>query len=337
MNPSGQRILKRDPQPPLGVIASLVGGFETVNRQLWLILPPLLLDLFFWLGPQLSIKPMVDTIARDLQNMALGAPPGSLISQSAQNWQQFTTVSESINLFWALSTAPLGVPSMMAWRTSEAVSTHWLGVMGVGNPLINLILLVALSTIGLFAAAIYFEGIAQAVRDGRFDLIALLRRVGLVWVYLIGFAICVLVVSAVLGVPAFAFSMLLAALNNVLGSAALALTFSLVFWVLVFGLFTPHAITLGQRGLFSALWESLALVRRNLGPTTGLVATVLLLYVGLGLVWTLAPADSWMNLIGVLAHAVVSTALVTATFVYFQDRSRWQREQTATRTVRLRA
>ena len=74
----------------------------------------------------------------------------------------------------------------------------------------------------------------------------------------------------------------------ILGSAALALTFSLVFWVLVFGLFTPHAITLGQRGLFPALWESLSLVRRNLGPTTGMVATVLLLYVGLGLVWTLA-------------------------------------------------
>ncbi len=337
MNPPGQRTLKRDPQPPLGIIASLVGGFETVNRQLWLILPPMLLDLFFWLGPQLSIKPMVDNIARDLQTLAAGAPPESLIAQSAQNWQQFTTVSESLNLFWALSTAPLGVPSMMAWRTTETGASHWLGVMGVGNPLVNLILLVALSVVGLFAGAIYFECVAQAVRDGRFDLIALLRRVGLVWVYLIGFAICALVVMAVLGVPAFALSMLLTALNSVVGSAALALTFSLVFWVLVFGLFTPHAITLGHRGLFPALWESLTLVRRNLGPTTGMVATVLLLYVGLGLVWTLAPADSWMNLIGVLAHAVVATALVAATFVYYQDRARWQREQTATRTARLRA
>lgn len=321
----------------MGIIASLVAGFETVNRQLWLILPPMLLDLFLWLGPQLSIKPMVDNIARDLQNMALSAPPGSFIAQSAQNWQQFTTVSESLNLFWALSTAPLGVPSMMAWRTSETGASHWLGVMGVANPLLNLILLVALSVVGLFAGAIYFECVAQAVRDGRFDLIALLRRVGLVWVYLIGFAIFALIVTAVLGVPAFALSMLLAALNSVLGSAALALTFSFVFWVLVFGLFTPHAITLGQRGLFPALWESLSLVRRHLGPTTGMVATVLLLYVGLGLVWTLAPADSWMNLIGVVGHAVVATALVATTFVYYQDRTRWQREQTATRTARLRA
>lgn len=321
----------------MGVIASLVGGFETVNRKLWLATPPLLLDLFLWLGPQLSIKPMVDNIARDLQNMAAGAPEGSLIAQSARSWQQFATAAEGINLFWALSTAPLGVPSMMTWRATESGAAHWLGVMGVSHPLLNLILLVALSMVGLLAAAFYFESIAQEVRDGRLDILALLRRVGLVWIYLLGLALAALVVSGILGIPAFGLAMLLASLNNVIGSAALALTFSLVFWILVFGLFTPHAITLGQRGLFSGLWDSLTLVRRNLGPTTGLVATVLLLYVGLGLVWALPPTDSWMNAVGMVAHAVVSTALVAATFVYYQDRARWLREQTATRTARLRA
>ncbi len=337
MTPPSQRVNSREPQPPIGVIASLVGGFEAVNKQLLLALPPLVLDLFLWLGPQLAIKPAIDAIARQVQEMTSGAAPDTLLAQSAKGWQQLSAVSDRLNLFWALSTAPLGVPSTMVLRDSEAGSFHLLGVWGIENILVLLVVLGFLVLIGFLAGAVYFECIGQQVRDGRVDVVALVRRVLVNWVSLTGLAVAAGIVAIVLGLPAMTIAMLLAMANDVLGSAALALAFSLVFWVLVFGAFAPHAVILDRKNPFAAIWESLRMVRVHLAPTTGLVATVLLLYVGLGMVWVMAPADSWVNVIGIIAHAVVSTALVAATFVYYQDRVRWWREVLAARSTRLRA
>ncbi len=337
VTPTSPRVKNRDPQPPIGVIASLVGGFELVNKQLLLAMFPLVLDVFFWVGPQLTLKPAIDAFARQLATMAAGAPTDSLLAQTAVNWQQLSANSDSLNLFWALSTAPLGLPSMMTWRVSETGAAHWLGVWGANSILLDLILFFFLTVAGFFLGALYFECIAQQTRDGRISVSDVLRHIWLDWLNLIGLGLAGLVVALVLGLPAISLAVLLAMLNEVLGSAALALAFSLVFWVLVFGVFSLHAITFGRRHLFAAIWESLRLVRANLAPTTGLVATVLLLYVGLGMVWTLAPTDSWLNLIGIAGHAVVSTALVSATFVYYQDRLRWWREQSNARAVRLRA
>ncbi|MBL8096881.1 MAG: hypothetical protein JNL73_22075 [Anaerolineales bacterium] len=337
MTPPSGRTLNREPQPPIGVISALVGGFETVNKQLLLALLPLLLDLFLWLGPQLSIKPLADDAGRQLQEMAAGAPTDSLAAQLAGQWQQIGTQADGVNLFGLLSTAPLGLPSVMARRIAVVDATHVLGVWGVTNGLVYVFLLVVLPVLGVFAGALYFGGIAQQVRDGRIDWLALAGRVWLDWAQLLGFGLAALLVTLLLGVPAVALALLLTALNQVIGSAALALAFSLVFWLMVFGVFGPHGITLSKRNLFAAIWDSLRLVRVSLAPTVGLVTAVILLYFGLGAIWTLAPVNSWLNVIGIAAHAVVSTALVAATFVYYQDRVRWWRETLATRMARLRA
>ena len=51
----------RKPAPALpklpGIIDTLSAGFQTVNRHLYLLLVPILLDLFYWLGPRLTVKP----------------------------------------------------------------------------------------------------------------------------------------------------------------------------------------------------------------------------------------------------------------------------------------
>lgn len=47
---------------PLGLIDTLSSGFRVVQRRPWLILLPLLLDLWLWLGPRWSIQPLVDSL-----------------------------------------------------------------------------------------------------------------------------------------------------------------------------------------------------------------------------------------------------------------------------------
>ena len=47
-----------------GLIATLSAGFELTTHHLWLITLPLILDIFYWLGPRLSVQRIVEESAR---------------------------------------------------------------------------------------------------------------------------------------------------------------------------------------------------------------------------------------------------------------------------------
>jgi hypothetical protein len=78
-----------------------------------------------------------------------------------------------------------------------------------------------------------------------------------------------------------------------------------------------------RRGLFSALGDSARLVQINLPPAAGLFILIVLINLGLALVWNIPSDGSWLLLLGLAGHALISTALVAATFVFYQDRLRW--------------
>jgi len=48
-----------DIRRPMGALACIVTGFEVVARHPTLIILPLALDLWLWLGPRLSIAPVL--------------------------------------------------------------------------------------------------------------------------------------------------------------------------------------------------------------------------------------------------------------------------------------
>jgi len=47
---------------PSGVIETLSAGYTAVNRQLWVLMLPILLDVFLWLGPHVSYSPLVGPV-----------------------------------------------------------------------------------------------------------------------------------------------------------------------------------------------------------------------------------------------------------------------------------
>ena len=63
----------KTPAPPHGIITSLVTGFEAINARLELILLPLALDLWLWLGPHLSVSPLVPQIEAAMRSL-MAAP-----------------------------------------------------------------------------------------------------------------------------------------------------------------------------------------------------------------------------------------------------------------------
>jgi hypothetical protein len=328
----------KTPAPPQGVVASLVTGFETVNARLELILPPLILDLFLWLGPHLSIQRLVPSIVSSLESLFLPASVDGVARQNAEliieTVQEF---GDTFNAFSFLSTAPLGLPSLLAGRASNLSPAGAPLVWYVGSLGQYVLVFGAFLLLGLLLGAFYFGGIAQQVRDKKIDWTRLARQVWGDWARLTALGALAVVVCVAVGVPVAILSAVVMLLSPAVGALVSTAGLTLLLWLLFYGGFALHAMMLQRRGLFGALWDSARLVQFNLPHAAGLFVVVVVINLGLSLVWNIPPDDSWLLLLGVAGHALISTALVTATFVFYQDRYRWWMEVRRTLAARAEA
>lgn len=306
-------------------MASLTAGFETVNAQLGLILLPLVLDLLLWLGPHVSAQPLrlLEDTMRWL-GTSLSPADAEVFQALADSLQQsLASQTEPINLLSALSTTPLGVPALLAAQrpsvTPWGAAQTWL----VESYLAYLVIFGAFTLIGLLLGALYFGGVAQQVRDARIDLGLLLRQVWGDWARITALALLAVLATFLVGAPTTVMALTLGAFSPLLRDMVGILGATLVLWVMLFGAFALHGIVLQRRGLLGAVWDSVRLAQASLPQTTGLFVAVTLVNLGLGFVWSLPRADSWWLLIGLAGHALVSTALIAATFVFYKDRYRW--------------
>jgi hypothetical protein len=241
-------------------------------------------------------------------------------------YDALTAYGKTFNLFSLLSTAPLGLPSLMAGRAPLEIPGGTPLVWPLQNPFICLLLTVVFVLGGLFLGALYLGGVAQQVRDERLSLGRLLRQVWGDWLQMVVLVGLWLFLLVALGSPLLLLAGLLALINPVIGSVFWLLGSMLGVWALIYMGFTLHGIVFQRRNLFLALWDSVRLVHRNLPPTASLFAVILLTSAGLGFLWNIPTDNSWLLLVGLGGHALVSTALVAATFTFYKDRYRWWQE-----------
>jgi len=322
------------PDPPLGVIASLVSGFETVNARLELVLLPLALDLFLWLGPHLSIQPMMDKFLKLMRTLAIFTRP--TVTQNPAPLESFGEMrallapfSAQFNLFSVISQPlglPLGLPSLMSERSPNIIPggapVTWL----VHNPLEFILLFGAFGLLGLFLSALYFGSLAQQVREARRDLRQLLQHVWRDWARLTALAVLGLIILTVLTVPMIGLASLATLFGPIAVNIVSVMMWMVVVWIILYMGFTPHGIILQRRSLFGALWDSMRLVQWSLPSTATLYISLIIISFGLSFIWNIPEANSWYLLIGLVGHALVSTALVASTFIYYRDRYRWWTE-----------
>lgn len=311
-------------KPPLGVIAAIAAGFEVVNARLELILWPLALDVFLWLGPRLSLQPLFQNALAVMQD----AVQGNL--SATQNYEMmrpvFADFAAHFNLFSALSTAPLGLPSLLAGRGALVTPLGAPASWPVSDGLWALLWWGVFGLTGLWLGAAYLGGIAQQVRDGRANALALWRAVWGDWARLTALGVIGLGLAALVGVPLLLVAGLVQLISPTLGAVVSVVLWAGALWVLCYTGFTLQGVLLRRRGLLGALWDSLRVVHFSLSPTLSLYLLIFLLTLGLGGIWNLPPDDSWLLLIGLAGHAFVSTALVAATFAFYHDRYRWWTE-----------
>ncbi len=312
---------------PIGVIDSLQGGFNLVNRRPWLLLLPVIVDLVLWRGPKLSLAPLFQRA----QELIFSQPelPAEFAESAELASETMLSFGDSFNLLSLLSGAVIGFPSYLS--RIDAASTVSAGGSVIELTSVSTVLLyaVGLILVGLLFGSIWLALIVHYLKDDLNTWRSVFGRIGWIWLnaalFLAAIILLFLAVSGFLGI-------LLTMLALVAGSGGLALVAILqmaalliVVWISIGLSLTISAIALDGINAARAVWRSLNVVGRNLSSTLGLLVIGLVLTEGFARIWLIISSNDWGVPIGILGTAYIGTALITATLLFYRGRyQHWQ-------------
>lgn len=288
---------------------TLSAGFAIVNRHPWIMVIPILLDFLFWLGPRLSVAPLVQRAFGDGSSAGL---PANLL-EGSESAAGLIESGESFNLLALLALHYPGLPSLMATRESMG------GVVETANPFQAMGLLLLIPLLGIGIAALYYVLIARQVMRRDEGPERLLGRARRSWSRLIGFLFLLIGVTLLLGMPLMVVALLLGASSGLFGLVVTALWVAAI-WVQFYLFFLVDAIVISDVGPLRAAKNSIGIVRAHLGSTLGLVILVWIITLGMPIVWDRLAGSAPGTVMGILGNAYITAGLAAASMIYYRDR-----------------
>jgi hypothetical protein len=312
---------------PLSVIDALSGGFELVARRPWVLLVPVALDLFLWLGPPITAQPVFQQmIALLMTASAQGAPPDTL-----QNLDVFTnalqTTGAKFNVFSFLALFAIGMPSLMS---VDAPPTDLLSARAAlfsiadGAALLGVITLLALA--GIFLGSVYLEAIARSVRREAGSARTFAPRVLKSYVNITALIVLSVIGALLLMIPIAISATLASVLNQGLGSFLVIVGSLVILWAGLYLAFAIPAIFVSGSSVWQAVLNSIAVFRYNFWSAMGLIFLIYLLQMGFSVIWQQLLGSTWGVVIDVVANAFLGTGLVAAGMLFYYDRFTWLTE-----------
>lgn len=298
-----------------GVFTTIAAGFDLTAKHLWLIILPVILDVFYWLGPRLQFQNLIEQAVASLPAEAdlLNVTP------------QLLEIAPRTNLFTTLTVQLIGVPALMVGLVPEKTPMESLA-LPINNYASFFGLLIIFSLLGLLLTAAFYTLIVYAISHHSNNDDVLLngsqvaKRVVSSWMGLVGLALVFLLITILIYIPLIILSTLLFFINATLGSLVLLTGPFILIWIAIFLFLSPFGIVLNGRPVIKSVWESLKLVQKNLPAALLLLLTVVI--AGTILDWLLYSVENgtWLTLVNITGHAFVSTALVAAIFIFYRDR-----------------
>ncbi len=307
-----------------GVAATLAAGFDLTTRHLWLLLLPVMLDAFLWLGPRLSVRPLI------MQRLQLWPQEPALAGMA----EQVMMLAPYTNLFTLLSIPLIGVPVLLVGPAPEKTPLA-VSVTEVTSITTWLAYSVLFLLLGLLLTAVYYTLIARTVRtNARHAMpaqgeagasqptttpIPLVVHAWRTWVFLLVVGIALVFAFVLLYIPLSLVAVVASLLSPLLGTLVLLSGLVLLVWLILFAFFLPQSVALYGRLPHHALRESVQLIRRHGSSAMGLILVVILVNRLLAQFLWWMEDGTWITAVSILAHAFVSTSLLMATFIFYRD------------------
>ncbi len=278
-----------------------------VNEQPWIVLLPVVLDLFFLFGPRVSIAPVVSQIVTMPQfTQAFGADATAPVIAFA----------EEANLLGLLSPGGLTLPTVVPLLGVARGTFTMLDSAGS-------VVLLALAAIllGAFIGCVYRSILAQQAREGELSAQRLPGESVVAWYRVVALALLLLVAGFLVILP-LAFVAALASLVTGVATALMtAIVTTLALAAQLYLFFAPDAIFVSRVGPIQAIRRSAAVVHAGVWSALTLVLLVTVIMIGMSQIWVmLASQASWGLALGIVGNAYIASGLAAATMLFYRER-----------------
>ncbi len=300
-------------------MACLTLGFEIVARNSYLALVPILLDVFLWLGPRLSLASLMEPL-RDFWAIA-PTPEAAPVYQAMR--QIVGEIAEKFNLFAFLEPVPLmSVPTLMGYQLTLERPFGVRPSIEIPSGLAALGWWVLLLVAAMGLSALYLTQIGRRAQE---ELEGEVPRPGpgalwRTWWGLLQLLVVLLLAFLIISIPLFTVITLAGAASTLLSALVMMVFISLLLYFGYHCLYIVPGMVQLHRSPWQALKESFLLTRVDFVGTAGFVLVMLVIQYGLNIIWSLPSPDSWAMLVGILGHGIISAALTAALFVFYQER-----------------
>ena len=305
--------------PPPGIFSSIKSGFDATANRIWIILFPVLLDLFLWLGPRLRVDQLLQKVIEQFDAFAQeGLAPATEVQRIQESLNEL--LSLKINIFSLLRTFPIGVSSIMGQTAPSGTPLGESAVYQVESAFTFFLWVGGLTLIGWVLGSIYFAWVARASLD---DKELNLSWAGNAVIQATLLALFWLIVLFAFGTPLLLLFSIFAQINAGLAQIALIILALFAMWIIVPIFFSAHGIFTKKENLFHSLLSSFHLSRFTLPTSSFFVISTIILSQGFNFLWLTPSASSWMMLVSIFGHAFITTALLASSFIYYRDMNVW--------------
>jgi len=302
------------------IIQALVAGFNTIASKPYLMLFPILLDIFLWFGPSWRVDTLFRPFIQSFSNLPglQNTEYAGILKNYQAIWQE---VVNNFNLAVSIRTVPIGVPSLM---TSKSPFLNPLGQtlqinLQTSTQFIGMWIVFLL--VGFLIASLYYENISNHVipTTQNHTLSSFLRTFS----QIILMPLLLLLILLLLLVPVLFIFSLIAMISPTISQFLMVFAGVAILWILIPLVFTPHGIFLYKQNLVAAMMTSIGVVKVSMGKTAWFILIGFVLIEGMNYLWRMPPVDNWFLMVGILGHAFIVSAVIASSFYYFIDATKF--------------
>jgi hypothetical protein len=306
--PQNGRSVASAEQTP-GVIETIGNAFVLLNKQPYVLVFPILLDLFLWLGVRLSVQPLIDALIR----WTSSSP-----SMDEATISRLNDIGKSVNLFELLA---LSMPSLVTRVGADAIA-------GASNNTIDtlswwqlLLVGLLLFLVGYAIGVFYLTLLGFLVRNERLGLKSLPQATFMNIFRAYGYLLLLVGVSLLILFPLLILSSILLAIGiSVVALLSLLLVFAFI-WAYVLLFFVKDAIVVSAAGPARAIYLSYNVVRANFWPCIGLIFVSLLVKIGTPLALLAVTRSPFGGVLAFIVNSYILTGVILAAMLFYRDRA----------------
>lgn len=307
---------------PLGVIEALSSGFELVLRQPWVLFVPLLLDLFLWQGPQIHAKPVFDQMMSLFSAAALPGTPADAQQTIDSAKQALQAAGDQFNVFSFIALFAMGMPTLMGADLPTADTTPGFTLFSVKDVTTLLGWAVGLALVGILVGSIYLEAIARIVRHD-IRLKTILPRLVRSFLNVLGLLLVAAIGGTILLLPFLLSAFFISFFSQGLGSFFILAGWLVILWAGLYLAFAVPSIFVSGANFPQAIMNSVSVFRYNFWSAMGLIFLIIVIQTGFSIIWQELLNSSAGIIVGMIANAILGSALVAAGMLFYHDRFTW--------------